>query len=337
MKLNEEAVSYYLSHRKASFERYYESMMRTGTCGYEMTITILCQMYNVDCCVIRDDFVWVSKADVHPIDCKIVLIQVGDRQFWGAKVTRQIDVGQVLCIEIKSNAPAAPVECSMPKSSDGKINVLVPVHPNYLSPIEASESEKIDMVTTPDRRYTVTAPPTAEFSIKHMLDLRPDLRIMSKPINGGDKKQNGESTSQLNSQDEEISMNSDSDNAETEVGSSSDESDEEENLKKGSNTRTSESELDLNELRKKTYKEVNRYKDSMSESYGNDMSQPELASIISPSASEHGRKCCTNVEKIMKEDEKLKEDEMEQSTKQTNLDSEENSIEKKNDSIPFWT
>ena len=72
----------------------YLAKMYYCTCGYEITLLLLSQMYSVDIVVIRPDFVWLSRP-VTPITCGIVLVQDASGNFLGTKTKNPVYIGLV--------------------------------------------------------------------------------------------------------------------------------------------------------------------------------------------------------------------------------------------------
>ena len=73
---------------------YLAKMYYCTTCGYEITLMLLSQMYNVDIVLIRPDFVWLSRP-VAPITCGIVLVQDSSGNFLGTKTKNLVYIGLV--------------------------------------------------------------------------------------------------------------------------------------------------------------------------------------------------------------------------------------------------
>ena len=73
---------------------YLAKMYYCTTCGYEITLLLLSQMYNVDIVLIRPDFVWLSRP-VAPITCGIVLVQDVSGNFLGTKTKNLVYIGLV--------------------------------------------------------------------------------------------------------------------------------------------------------------------------------------------------------------------------------------------------
>ena len=52
------------------------------TCGYEITLLVLSQMFQTPILVICADMLWLSQS-VKPIDCPVILVQKLDGKFLG--------------------------------------------------------------------------------------------------------------------------------------------------------------------------------------------------------------------------------------------------------------
>ena len=91
-------------------------MEGTPTCGYEITLLILSQMFNIVILVIRSDFLWVS-TQVPPRECPVVIIQNTSGEFLGSKSTcgvHPISVGTVPKISVNRRRSPILVKSSTP-------------------------------------------------------------------------------------------------------------------------------------------------------------------------------------------------------------------------------
>ena len=70
-----------LYDRDMTFDEYVDMMKRNQTCGYEITLRIIGEMFQVPILVVRSDFLWISEK-VEPINCGIVLVQNCDGCFY---------------------------------------------------------------------------------------------------------------------------------------------------------------------------------------------------------------------------------------------------------------
>ena len=62
-----------LYDRDMTFDEYLTMMKKKETCGYEITLRIIGEMFQVPILVVRSDFLWISEK-VEPINCGIVLV-----------------------------------------------------------------------------------------------------------------------------------------------------------------------------------------------------------------------------------------------------------------------
>ena len=60
-----------LYDRDMTFDEYLTMMKKKETCGYEITLRIIGEMFQVPILVVRSDFLWISEK-VEPINCGIV-------------------------------------------------------------------------------------------------------------------------------------------------------------------------------------------------------------------------------------------------------------------------
>ena len=83
-----------LHARGMTFDEYIRMMDNYSSCGYEVTLIILAEMFKMKILVVRVDFLWVSH-NVAPIECDVVLVQNGNGVFYGTKATKKFYVGDV--------------------------------------------------------------------------------------------------------------------------------------------------------------------------------------------------------------------------------------------------
>ena len=83
-----------LEVRSMSLDVYLKKMRNCETCGYEITLLILTNMYEVPILVICSDMLWLS-SNVTAIDCPIVLVQNSSGQFLGTKTKYLVFVGNL--------------------------------------------------------------------------------------------------------------------------------------------------------------------------------------------------------------------------------------------------
>ena len=91
-------------------------MEGTPICGYEITLLILSQMFNIAILVIRSDFLWVS-TQVPPRECPVVIIQNTSGEFLGTKSTcgvHPVSVGTVPKISVNKRRNPVLIKSSTP-------------------------------------------------------------------------------------------------------------------------------------------------------------------------------------------------------------------------------
>ena len=133
-------------------------MEGTSTCGYEITLLILCEMFKIQILVIQSDFLWVSIS-VAPRECGVVIIQNTSGEFLGTKSTcgaKLVNVGSVPRIYVnKRKSPihvseeqtSTPMDLSRRKISkigediNDNISPIVKAQDNLLGIIVESEFE----------------------------------------------------------------------------------------------------------------------------------------------------------------------------------------------------
>ena len=84
-----------LYDRDMTFDEYVNMMNKNETCGYEITLRIIGEMFQVAILVVRSDFLWISEK-VEPINCGIVLVQNCEGVFYGTQGKKKVNVGVVL-------------------------------------------------------------------------------------------------------------------------------------------------------------------------------------------------------------------------------------------------
>ena len=80
-----------LYDRDMTFDEYLTMMKKNETCGYEITLRIIGEMFQVALLVVRSDFLWISEK-VEPINCGIVLVQ---KLFYGTQGKKKVNIGVV--------------------------------------------------------------------------------------------------------------------------------------------------------------------------------------------------------------------------------------------------
>ena len=109
-------LSEQLTQRKLTLQQYMCLMEGTPTCGYEITLLILSQMFNIAILVIRSDFLWVS-TQVPPRECPVVIIQNTSGKFLGTKSTcgvNAVSVGTVPKISVNKRRSPVLINSSTP-------------------------------------------------------------------------------------------------------------------------------------------------------------------------------------------------------------------------------
>ena len=104
--------------RRQSLAGYLETMEWTPASGSEITLLILCRMFNISILVLRSDFIWLSK-NVALLKCDVVLVQNCDGHFLGTKRLggQLVDIGEVP--QYKVNKRKSPsIQTSTPKDRD---------------------------------------------------------------------------------------------------------------------------------------------------------------------------------------------------------------------------
>ena len=150
MTMDEETrknVDAILSTRGMSYSYYRDRMACKGTCGFETTLYLLSQMFHVDICVIRSDFVWVS-SDVHPSHCPVILIQLNNGRFCGTKPSRPFDVGTVPLIHVPKLGVKKFVQTSTPGRWQQSSELKSALQTAEMSPIFASPSTSVEPAST---------------------------------------------------------------------------------------------------------------------------------------------------------------------------------------------
>ena len=83
-----------LYDRDMTFDEYLTMMKKNETCGYEITLRIIGEMFQVAILVVRSDFLWISEK-VEPINCGIVLVQNCEGVFYGTQGKKKVNIGVV--------------------------------------------------------------------------------------------------------------------------------------------------------------------------------------------------------------------------------------------------
>ena len=83
-----------LYDRDMTFDEYLNMMKKNETCGYEITLRIIGEMFQVAILVVHSDFLWISEK-VEPINCGIVLVQNCEGVFYGTQGKKKVNIGVV--------------------------------------------------------------------------------------------------------------------------------------------------------------------------------------------------------------------------------------------------
>ena len=83
-----------LYDRDMTFDEYLTMMKKKETCGYEITLRIIGEMFQVPILVVHSDFLSISEK-VEPINCGIVLVQNCEGVFYGTQGKKKVNIGVV--------------------------------------------------------------------------------------------------------------------------------------------------------------------------------------------------------------------------------------------------
>ena len=128
-------------------------MEGTSTPGYELTLLIVSEMFTINICVVRSDFLWLSR-DVPLEKCQVILVQNTSGEYIGTKSTcgkAPIYVGPVpkMSVNKKKKSPSI-VQTSTPLRTSEKDPLDVSgfmdqtVSPIVLKSGNEEELDKID-------------------------------------------------------------------------------------------------------------------------------------------------------------------------------------------------
>ena len=87
-----------LEGRQMTLQQYIYKM----AIGYEITLLVLSQMFQIPILVIHADMLWLLQS-VKPIDCPIILVQKLDGKFLGTRCKKPVHVGEVPRIKLNIN------------------------------------------------------------------------------------------------------------------------------------------------------------------------------------------------------------------------------------------
>ncbi|MCG8626938.1 MAG: hypothetical protein MJE68_33680, partial [Proteobacteria bacterium] len=146
-----------LAQRNVTFDAYLDKMYNIRTCGFETTLIIVSIMLNIDICVIRPDFVWVSE-DVAPYKCPVVIVQDCDGKFYGTKVTNPVYIGLVPYINCPAvvGADGDIIQQSTPRHKLPRSDKVVPAKFSAISPIERAKRKSAINWEVVNRQNAIT-------------------------------------------------------------------------------------------------------------------------------------------------------------------------------------
>ena len=152
-ELVELLVSAPLEARKMSLQQYVTKMAIGDTCGYEVTLLILSQMFKVPFLVIRSDMLWMSQ-NVRPIDCPIVLVQSVHGRFLGTQTKKPVYIGTVPRIKstVKKHETQEILHSTPVRKSQGSQNHFQTLGEELFSPIV--HKDKVQSVHS-DHNYSL--------------------------------------------------------------------------------------------------------------------------------------------------------------------------------------
>ena len=146
-------VSAPLEARKMTLQQYVTKMAIGDTCGYEVTLLILSQMFKVPFFVIRSDMLWMSQ-NVRPTECPIVLVQSLDGRFLGTHSKKLVFIGAVprIKLSVKKNDTQHIMHSTPARKSQGSEKEFQPLGEELFLPIV--EKDNVQSVHS-DHNYSV--------------------------------------------------------------------------------------------------------------------------------------------------------------------------------------
>ena len=129
-------VSAPLESRQMTLQQYVTKMSIGDTCGYEVTLLILSEMFKVPLLVIRADMLWLSR-NVKPIDCPIVLVQKINVRFLGTRTKTPVFVGTVprIKLTVKQSETSHITHSTPARNTEGSSKQLENLMGQVMSPI----------------------------------------------------------------------------------------------------------------------------------------------------------------------------------------------------------
>ena len=129
-------VSAPLESRRMTLQQYLTKMSIGDTCGYEVTLLILSEMFKVPLLVVRADMLWISR-NVKAIDCPIVLVQKLDGRFLGTRTKTPVFVGTVprIKLTVKRSETSHITHSTPARNTEGSSKQLENLMGQVMSPI----------------------------------------------------------------------------------------------------------------------------------------------------------------------------------------------------------
>ena len=134
-------VSAPLESRRMTLHQYLTKMSIGDTCGYEVTLLILSEMFKVPLLVVRADMLWLSR-NVKAIDCPIVLVQKLDGRFLGTRTKTPVFVGTVprIKLTVKRSETSHIAHSTPARNTEGSSKQLENLMGQVMSPIVQEEN-----------------------------------------------------------------------------------------------------------------------------------------------------------------------------------------------------
>ena len=146
-------VSAPLEARKMTLQQYVTQMAIGDTCGYEVTLLILSQMFKVPFLVIHSDMLWMSQ-NVRLIECPIVLVQSVNGRFLGTRTKKPVFIGTVprIKLSVKKNDTQNIMHSTPARKSQGSQNEFQPLGEEIFLPIV--DKDKVQSIHS-DHNYSL--------------------------------------------------------------------------------------------------------------------------------------------------------------------------------------
>ena len=145
-------VSAPLESQQMTLQQYVTKMSVGDTCGYEVTLLILSEMFKVPLLVIHCDMLWLSR-NVKPKDCPIVLVQNVDGRFLGTRTKTPVFVGTVprIKLSVKKSETSHITHSTPARNTEGSSKKLEKLMGEVLSPIV--QQQNVDKIMS-DHNYS---------------------------------------------------------------------------------------------------------------------------------------------------------------------------------------